>query len=143
MISFSKATFGSSEHTVRFAAVVREQSSTFERRMNDCLLLLYSLPFLVCFHCLSLPETVYWFQQMGGSGTAVALRRKGNDNTRWLIQVDGAGQPVTVAVSATGAETAGGGGGGGSGESVGMCVAIGASGWLQNDEDGFTHHWQF
>ena len=57
MVSFSKAMFGTSEHTIRFAAVVREQSSTFERRMNDCLLLLYSLPFLVCFHCLSLPAT--------------------------------------------------------------------------------------
>ena len=75
---------------------------------------LFSLPVTAC-HCLSLPETVRWFQQMGGSGTAVALRRKGNDNTRWLIQVDMAGQPVTVDVSATEAETAAGGGGGGGG----------------------------
>jgi hypothetical protein len=77
---------------------------------------------------------------MAGNGTAVKLRRKGNSEQRWLVQVDATGAAQKVDV---GKEVGGGGGDGDGGDSVGMTVTIGVSGWLGSSEDSFTRHWQF
>ena len=71
---------------------------------------------------------------MGGDGTPVKLRRKGNDEKRWLVQVDAAGAAQKVSVAAEDQARA---------DSVGMVVSIGVSGWLGKDDDSFTQHWQF
>jgi hypothetical protein len=78
---------------------------------------------------------------VAGKGTSVRLRRKGNREERWLVQVDATGTAKKVDVSSD--ETVEVGETGSSGDSVGMTVTIGVSGWLGDRQDSFQSHWQF
>lgn len=78
---------------------------------------------------------------MAGKGEGVKLRRKGNSEKRWLVQVDPTGTAKKVDVSSD--KTVEMGETGSSGDSVGMTVTIGVSGWLKDSQDSFQTHWQF
>lgn len=71
---------------------------------------------------------------MAGNGSSVKLRRKGNNEERWLVHMDVNGSAERVDEMDQAASGS---------ESTGMVVTIGVSGWLQNGRDSFQSHWQF
>lgn len=78
---------------------------------------------------------------MADVGTPVKLRRKGNNEQRWLVQLDATGTAKKADASSHVARETGKTGS--DSNSVGMTVAIGVSGWLENSQDSVQTHWEF